>query len=130
MSEPIRALVVDDEQIIRDIMQDILAGETGGAETTAVGTCEDALHLVGEQDFDVIFIDVCMGDGDGVELLRQIRQVRPNARIYMITGYDVDPQLQAALATGAAGAIYKPFKVGEILAAIHGTYSEPTPLSE
>ena len=130
MSEPIRALVVDDEQIIRDIMADILGCEGGTVETTAVGTCEDALRLVGEQDFGVIFVDVCMGDGDGVELLRQIRQVRPDARIYMITGYDVGPQLQEALAEGAAGAIYKPFKVGEILAAIHGMYPEPTPLSE
>ena len=130
MSGPIKALVVDDEQIIRDIMEDILACEAGGVETTAVGTCEDAERLIGEQDFDVIFIDVCMGDGDGVDLLRQIRQVKPDARIYMITGYNVDPQLQAALAAGAAGAIYKPFKVGEILAAIHGMYPEPTPLSE
>ena len=130
MSGPIRALVVDDEQIIRDIMEDILASERGGVEATAVGTCEDALHLVGEQDFDVIFIDVCMGDGDGVELLRQIRQTRPDTRIYMITGYDVDAELRAALAAGAAGAIHKPFKVGEILAAIHGMYPEPTPLSE
>jgi DNA-binding NtrC family response regulator len=130
MSEPIKALVVDDEQIIRDIVEDILACEGSAVETTTVGCCEDALRLVGEQDFDVIFIDVCMGDGDGVELLQQIKQTKPDARIYMITGYDVGPQLQAALAAGALGAIHKPFRVGEILAAIHGMYPEPTRLSE
>ena len=130
MSGRTRALVVDDEQIIREIIEDILACEGDPVDVVAVGTCSEALRQAQEQQFDVIFLDVCMEDGDGVELLRQIRQVRPEARIYMITGYKVDDQLQAAITEGAAGAIHKPFRVVEILSALRGTASEVTPLSE
>jgi CheY-like chemotaxis protein len=130
MSGRIKALVVDDEQIIREIIEDILACGGDPVDVVAVGTCSEALCQAQTQQYDVIFLDVCMEDGDGVEVLRQIRQLRPEARIYMITGYQVDEELQAALAEGAAGAIHKPFRVGEILSALRGTASEVTPLSD
>jgi DNA-binding NarL/FixJ family response regulator len=120
MSGPIRTLIVDDEQIIRDIVADILACEGGAVEAVGVATCAEALRLARTQEFDVVLLDVCMEDGDGVELLRQFRELRPDARIYMVTGYEVENQLQQALAEGATGTIRKPFRVHEILSVIYG----------
>ena len=130
MSGRIRVLVVDDEKIIREIIEDILACEGDDVEVVGVGTCDEALQQVREQEFDVIFLDVCMDEYDGVELLRRIREFRSDPHIYMITGYKVDDQLRTALAEGAAGVIHKPFKVREILAVLPGASSEPAPLSE
>lgn len=129
MSGPIRTLIVDDEQIIRDIVTDILACEGGAVEAVGVATCAEALRLARSQEFDVVLIDVCMEDGDGVDLLRQFREVRPEARIYMVTGYEVEERLQQALANGATGAIRKPFRVSEILEVIYGGAKPPSPLS-
>jgi len=130
MSGGIRVLVVDDEAIIRDIIKDILVCEGRGVQVVTAGTCKEALRQAQEQEFDVIFLDVCMEDGDGVELLGRIREVRADPRIYMITGYGVNDRLEESLASGASGAIYKPFTVGEILAALYGTASSSAHVSE
>jgi two-component system NtrC family response regulator len=129
MSGPIRTLIVDDEQIIRDIVADILACEGGAVEAVSVATCAEALQLAQAQEFDVVLLDVCMEDGDGVALLRQFRELRPDARIYMVTGYEVEDQLQQALAEGATGTLRKPFRVNEILEVIYGEAPPPSTLS-
>ena len=73
-----------------------------------------------------MLLDVCMDDGDGVDLLRQVRELRPEARIYMVTGYEVEERLQQALSQGATGTIRKPFRVNEILKVIYGE-AQPRP---
>ncbi len=120
MRKHTRALIVDDEKVIRDLIRDILGGEGPAVGVAAAGTCREALREVRHQRFDVIFLDVCLKDGNGVELLRRIRRVTPDARIYMMTGFSVAEQIEAALAGGASGAIYKPFRVNEIVAAVRG----------
>ena len=130
MSGPIRALIVDDEKIICEIIEDILVFEGGGVEATSASSCDEALRLAGEHRFDVVFLDVCMGDGSGLDVLREIKHVRPDARIYMITGYQVEDQLRDALKQGAVGAIHKPFRVKEILSALRGDGSEGASLSD
>jgi DNA-binding NarL/FixJ family response regulator len=121
MSGCIRTLVVDDEEIIREIVRDILVSEGRGVETVGAGSCEEGLRLAREQAFDVVFLDVRMEDGSGVDLLQRLREHQPEARIYMITGYRADREIQEALAQGATGIISKPFRVRDILAALHGT---------
>jgi CheY-like chemotaxis protein len=130
MNSNLRVLVADDEPIIRDIIGDILACEEEGVEVETAGTCMEVLRRIQEKEFDVIFLDVCMKDGDGVELLRKIRGDRPAPRIYMITGYGVGDRIEDALASGASGAIDKPFTVAEIRAALYGTGPESASLSE
>ena len=99
-------------------------------EVETVSTCKEALRRIQEQEFDVIFLDVYMRDGNGIELLHRIRSSKPSQRIYMITGYGAGDHLEDAFASGAAGAIYKPFTVAEILAALHGTAPQSAWLSE
>jgi len=123
MSGCIRTLVVDDEEIICEIVRDILVSEGRGVETAAAQSCQEALRLAREGTFDVVFLDVCMEDGSGVDLLESIRQHQPDARVYMITGYRVDKEIQQALTAGASGVISKPFRVKDILAALYGTAS-------
>lgn len=130
MNEPIRVLVVDNEEIIREIVGDILGCEGNGFETTMAGSCEEAMRLAKRGRFDVVFLDVCLDDGSGVDLLQSLRPHQPDARIYMITGFKVDAEIQQALATGATGVISKPFRVRDILAALHGTDNAPVPVSE
>ncbi|MBN1917975.1 MAG: response regulator [Verrucomicrobia bacterium] len=125
MSGRIRTLVVDDEKIICEIVRDILVSEGGRVETLAAQSCEEGLRLARQQAFDVVFLDVRMEDGCGVDLLKRIREHQPGARIYMITGYRADKEIQQALAEGAAGFISKPFRVKDILGALHG----PAPAS-
>ena len=115
MSRCVKVLVADDEAIIQDVIEDILTNE-GGAEVVGASTCEEALQWARDQAFDVVFVDVCLGDGDGVQLVRCIKEASPETRICMITGYRVEDQIADALAAGASGAIHKPFTVKELLA--------------
>ena len=130
MSGCIRTLVVDDEAIIREIVGDILVSEGNAVETASAGSFEEGLRLVQDQPFDVVFLDVRMEDGSGIDLLKSVRRHQPDARVYMITGYKLDTEIQQALAEGATGIISKPFRVRDILAALHGTSLAPAPLPE
>jgi len=127
MSDGMSVLVVDDEAIIREIIQDIMRCDGREVESVAVGTCREALDQVRSRAFDVIFLDVCMEDGDGAALVQKVAEAQPEARIYMITGYRVEERLGAALAAGACGSIYKPFTVSEILEVVggHGAVVQP-----
>lgn len=115
-----RVLVVDDEAIVRDIIGDILTLEAPDVEVVAVGTAGEAVRAVQARDFGLIFLDVCIQDGDGVQVLRTIKELRPDSNVYMMTGYEVEDRVQAAIEAGARGVIYKPFPVEQILDAVRG----------
>ena len=80
-----KILVVDDEEVIRDTFQQ--AFNKAGYMVCSVKSGEEALEILGDEDSDVIFLDLNLPDISGIELCRQIRCVKPNACILAITGY-------------------------------------------
>ncbi len=107
-----RILVVDDENIMRDVMRDIL-GESG-YEVDAVVSGDEALAMLKENEYSLVFADIRMPKMDGMELLRRAKHLSPDLDIIMMTGYaSVDIAVEA-MKLGAFDFITKPFNLDHV----------------
>jgi DNA-binding response OmpR family regulator len=80
-----KILVVDDEKSIRDLFES--AFSDAGYELYLAENGEVALHILGGEEIELIFLDLKLFGMNGIELCRQIRRTRPLAIIYAITGW-------------------------------------------
>ncbi len=116
MENPMKILVVDDEQVIRDLFTRILS--IMKHEVTSVLSGEEAIKKAQEEDFDIVFLDIMLPGKDGVETMREIRKINPKIKVVMMTGFSVQDKVDTALAEGAYKALKKPFDIVEIKGAI------------
>ena len=116
MGEKASILIVDDNISLCKAMSFAL-GRKGYAVTTA-SDGPDAIALVEESHFDIIFMDIKMPLMDGVETFKRLKKVRPKAVVMMMTAYAVEELVQEALQEGAYGIIYKPLDIEEVVAII------------
>ena len=114
--EKIKVLVVDDEEIIRDFLSRFLS--LNGVEVKAVEDGFRAVETVKEEEFDLFFIDARMPMMDGLETFIKLKNIKPNLKCVMMTGYVVDDLLQQAKKEGAILSIRKPFDISEIEAIV------------
>jgi DNA-binding response OmpR family regulator len=110
ISKPI--LIVDDEKNIRLTLSQSL--ESLGVETDTAGNGEEALAKLKERDFGLMLLDIRMPGIDGMEVLRQVREIRPDIRIIMITAYGTIESAVEAIKLGAVDFLQKPFDPDEI----------------
>ena len=103
----VRVLVVDDHEVVREGLREIL--ESAGDLTVCgeAGTAADAMAQAVELRPDVVVLDVRLPDGDGVSVCRQMRHQAPQAACLMLTPYPDDDVLVAAVLAGAAGFLLK-----------------------
>jgi putative two-component system response regulator len=111
-----RILVIDDEQIIRDLMLEIL--EEAGYDAVGAPTAERALELLADPEFQLVVSDVIMPGLSGLELLEEVRARRPSLPVVLVTGAGTYATLSEALARGADGLVMKPFSHGEFRDAV------------
>ena len=115
---PIRILLVDDHSMVRMGLATILGVEK---DLQVVGEAEDAEQAVAafrEHRPDVTLMDARMPGASGVEALQKIRTEFPEARVIMLTTFDLEEMVFAALEAGAAGYLLKSVQRGELIAAI------------
>lgn len=115
-----RILVADDVEVMRISLD--LALSSAGHEVAVVNTGKTALNLLRERTFDAAVLDLWMPDGDGLSVLRQIREEQPALRIFVITGGGPRLPIEAAALIsevwGAERVFIKPFDEAELLAAL------------
>jgi DNA-binding NarL/FixJ family response regulator len=105
--QPIRVVVVDDHQIVRDGLSALL-GALDGVEV--VGLAEDgreALHVVEETQPDVVVMDIQMPRLDGIEATRFVTGKHPDVRVVMLTMNEDDDTVLSAMRAGASGYLLK-----------------------
>jgi len=108
-----RVLVVDDEAVIRDALKRILEGERFSVETCVSG--HSAIESLHEREFDLIVTDLKMPGMNGIEVLKAVKTLQPEAPVIMITGYaSVDTAVEA-MKNGAVDYIAKPFSPEQFL---------------
>jgi DNA-binding NtrC family response regulator len=107
-----KILVIDDEKSILDLLSVVFEKEGYKVETSLSAT--RAVELIGNDDFDMIISDIKMPKMSGMELLRYVREKRPDIPIVMITAYGTIKQAVEALKAGAMDYIVKPFDVEEL----------------
>ncbi len=102
----IRVLVVDDEALIRTGFQHIL-NAAGDIEVVAAVSGRQALAEVGRLHPDVVLLDIRMPDVDGLTVLERLRALPRPPVVAMLTTFDTDEYVAAALRMGAAGFLLK-----------------------
>ncbi len=105
-------LIVDDEKNIRLTLSQAL--ETPEVETDTAADGEKALAKLKVKEFDLILLDLKMPGMDGMEVLRQVRELRPDIRVIILTAYGTIESAVEAMKLGAVDFIQKPFSPDEI----------------
>ena len=110
-------LVVDDEETIRSLFKKTL--EELGHRVVDAETGLKGLELIKQQDFAMVFLDLKMPGIDGAEFFRQIKTIRPQLPVIIITGYPDSNIMARALAQAPFGLMNKPFDESDIIAAVN-----------
>ncbi len=108
--------VVDDDRDFAESLSDIFEMEGHKCEMAHDG--ETAIRMLTEKDFDLTFMDIKMSGKNGVESFLEIRKIKPDAKIIMMTGYSVEDLITQAVENGAWGVLHKPLDMDEILSMI------------
>jgi two-component system response regulator HydG len=106
-------LIVDDDQSLRWTMSLILEHKGYVVETAADGA--EAVARVQERPFDIVLMDIRMPVMNGVQALKQIRVIRPQTVVVMMTAYAVEDLIQDALIEGAFAILDKPVEIEQII---------------
>lgn len=117
MDTKIKLLVVDDEKETCELMETYLTSKGFDVLTALSG--KDAIAAVKEKGPQVIIVDKRMPEMDGVETLRSIRQIDTIAKIFMLSGDELDADTENALKElGVMGYLHKPISIPELNAAL------------
>lgn len=106
-------LVVDDDKDAADSLAELF--ELEDHTVTVAYSGEEAIKAYQTVDFDVAFMDVMMPGKNGVESFLEIRKLKPEAQVYMMTGYSVEQLVQQAIDHGAMGVLGKPVEPQKVL---------------
>jgi DNA-binding NtrC family response regulator len=106
-------LVIDDEEIMREVIVRLLEDE--GYDVDSVPSGEDGLSAIEEGEFDLVLLDLMLPGIGGLETLERIRKTRPDLVVVMITAYASIENAVKATRSGAFDFITKPFKNDELL---------------
>ena len=109
-------LVVDDEEIMREILQTLLERE--GCQVSLASSGEDGLALARSQSFDVAIVDVMMPGIDGIETLDRLRKLDEDLPVILITASASVDRSVAAMKRGAFDYVTKPFKNEKVLVVV------------
>jgi excisionase family DNA binding protein len=122
----VNILVIDDDEAICSLFRDTLAEEK--YIVTTVNESSRGLELAKQNDYDLVFLDLKVPIMDGAELFRQIRLVKPDLPVTIITGYPDSDLMMKALTHGPLGVICKPFRGSDILSAVNTYLRFGTPV--
>jgi CheY-like chemotaxis protein len=121
VNEPISILIIDDNVETLHLLGESLSLE--GFEVRLASDGVQGLRLYRERRADVVITDIFMPEKDGIEIILELAQEFPGAKVIAISGGGMTGELSylpAAQQLGAVRALIKPFKVAELLEAIRG----------
>ncbi|RFA08086.1 DNA-binding response regulator [Subtercola boreus] len=103
----IRVFLVDDHELVRRGIAGLLGLEDDIEIVGEAGTVHQAEVRIAATQPDVVLLDVRLPDGSGIDLCREVRSASPNIRCLILTAYDDDDAIDAAVLAGAAGYVLK-----------------------
>lgn len=114
----ITVFLLDDHEVVRRGVHDLLAGEDDIEVVGEAGTASDALTRIPATRPDVAVLDVRLPDGSGVEVCREIRSRDESIKCLMLTSFSDDEALFDAIMAGASGYVLKAIRGDELLTAV------------
>jgi DNA-binding NarL/FixJ family response regulator len=118
MPEPIRILLADDHDILRDGLRALLEMAEGFAVVGEARTGREAVAEAERLLPDVVLLDISMAELDGVEACRRIRAQAPHCRVLFLTMHESDEYFFRALQAGGSGYVIKRTAAADLLAAV------------
>ena len=115
---PIGVFLLDDHEIVRRGVRDLLESEPGITVVGEAGTAAAALARIPALKPDVAILDVRLPDGDGVTVCREIRSRMPQVACLMLTSFGDDEALFDAIMAGAAGYVLKQIRGTDLVGAV------------
>ena len=115
MSE-VSLLLIDDEQSFRNLISKEL--ERSGYRVTQAGTLGEARPLLAKQAFHLVLLDVRLPDGNGLDLLGEIKEAAPGTGVIMLTAFGTIEEAIRAMKLGAIDFLAKPCKLAELEAVL------------
>jgi two-component system, NarL family, response regulator DevR len=115
---PLRVLLVDDHEVVRDGVKALLQATDDIIVTGEAGSVREAIDEADRTRPDVVVMDVRLADGSGIEATREIRAKHEKTAVIMLTSFADDEALFASIMAGAAGYVLKQVKGGELVRAI------------
>ena len=109
---PSRVLLVDDERDFVQTLSERLQLREMGSTVAYDGA--SALNLVRDDEPEVMIIDLKMPGIDGLEVLKQVKQIRPQIEVIILTGHGADADRDRCMALGAFGYLQKPVNIDEL----------------
>jgi DNA-binding NarL/FixJ family response regulator len=117
-SPPIRVFLLDDHELVRRGLHDLLSGEPDIEVVGEAGLAAEALRRIPALLPDVAILDARLPDGHGVDVCRDIRSMHPDIACLMFTSYDDDEALLAAIMAGASGYVLKQIRGTDLVDAV------------
>ncbi len=115
---PIRVFLLDDHEVVRRGVHDLLEDEPGITVIGEAATAEQALVRVPALRPDVAVLDVRLPDGDGVTVCRELRSTIPDLACLMLTSFDDEEALLDSIMAGAAGYVLKQIQGSDLVTAV------------
>ncbi|MBU0985862.1 MAG: response regulator [Proteobacteria bacterium] len=120
MVEKIKVLMVDDEAQFRASTSKLLTRK--GFDTTIAASGEEAIQILRKEPQDVVVLDIKMPGIDGHEALKQIKKIRPETQVIMLTGHGTTDSAKATLDFGAYDYLNKPCDIDILALKINDAY--------
>jgi two-component system response regulator DevR len=116
---PTRVFLLDDHEVVRRGVRDLLEGSGDIEVVGEAGTAEEALGRIASARADVALLDMRLPDGNGVEVCRELLSRVPGLKCLMLTSFTDDEALFDAIMAGAAGYLLKQVKGTDLVDAVH-----------
>jgi two-component system, NarL family, response regulator DevR len=113
-----RLFLLDDHEVVRRGLRELLEAEGEFLVVGEASTAAEALSRVPTSQPDVAILDVRLGDGDGVEVCRDLRSAMPKLKCLMLTSFADDEALFSAIMAGASGYVLKNVKGNDLKSAV------------
>jgi two-component system, NarL family, response regulator DevR len=118
LSAPIRVFLVDDHEVVRRGVAEVLEDDPGMTVAGEAGSVAEALARVPAVRPDVVVIDMRLPDGDGAELCRGLRERLPGLRFLVLTSFSEQDAFDAAVRAGASGFLLKQVRGPALVSAV------------
>jgi DNA-binding NarL/FixJ family response regulator len=122
MTDDIRVLLVDDQQLVRRGFRMVLEAEDGITVVGEAGDGQAAVEAVRAHHPDVVLMDVRMPGMDGIRATEIITAMQPGCRVIVLTTFDLDEYAFGGLQAGASGFLLKDARPSELLDAIRAVH--------
>ena len=117
-TDPIRVFLLDDHEVVRRGLHDLLESEGDIEIVGEAGTVRDATARIPALRPHVAVLDARLPDGSGIDVCRDVRSIDPSIQALILTSYDDDEALFAAILAGAAGYVLKQIGGNDLLDAV------------